>query len=92
MFRSEVLVEDTDPSSRDGLARRLESELASAPVVVSELGTRWYMALQVSTQAEAEAITREIVVTRKRDRGLLLNPNYQGFKLLSLAPIDLSDK
>jgi hypothetical protein len=77
VFRSEVLVEDTDSSARFALARRLESELATAPVVVSEMGTRWYMALQISSEAQAEAVTREIVVTKKRDRGLLLNPNYQ---------------
>lgn len=92
VFRSEVLVEDADPSARAALARRLESELATAPVVVSEMGTRWVMALNVASKDEAEAVTREIVVTRKRDRGLLLNPNYQGYKLLALAPIDLSDK
>jgi hypothetical protein len=90
-YRTEVLVEDVEKAARTALARRLESALALAPVEVSELGTRWYLALAAGTQKEAETLTREMVVTEKRDRGLLLNPNHQGYKLLSLEPVKLRD-
>ena len=81
-------MEDIDPASRASLASRLERELATAPVTVSELGIRWYLALGVTSEETAQALTREIVVTEARDRGLLLNPNHQKHKLLSLSRID----
>jgi hypothetical protein len=87
LYRSEVLVEDLEETTRAALAGRLESELATTPVTVSELGTRWILALRTGSEAEAETLTREIVVTEKRDRGLLLNPNHQGYKLISLDPL-----
>ena len=92
VYCGEVLVEDVEPTARTALARRLESELATAPVVVSEMGTRWIIALRVASDEKAERVTREIVVTKKRGHGLLLNPNHQGYKLLSLGPVNLSDK
>lgn len=91
VFRSEVLVQDVELAARAALARRLESELVTSPVTVSELGTRWLLALRAESIEDAEAVTREIVVTTRRDRGLLLNPNHQGFTLLSLEPIDLTE-
>jgi hypothetical protein len=87
LYRSEVLVEDLEDTTRTTLAGRLESELAITPVTVSELGTRWILALRTGSEADAESLTREIVVTEKRDRGLLLNPNHQGYKIVSLGPL-----
>lgn len=81
-------MEDIDPASRLSLAARLERELAASPVTVSELGTRWVLALVVESEADAKAVTRDIVVTEGRDRGLLLNPNYQKYKLLSSSRIE----
>jgi hypothetical protein len=89
IYRAEVVVEDIDPTASDSLARRLESELSSAAVSVSELGIRWYLALDVPSGEEAEDVTQGIVVAERRNRGLLLNPNYQRYKLLSLNQIGL---
>jgi hypothetical protein len=88
IYRTGVLVEDIDPATRTGLGARLERELGTGPVTVSELGIRWYLALGVQSKEIAEAVTQEIVVAEGRDRGLLLNPNYQRHKRLSVSRID----
>ena len=88
IYRAEVLVEDIDTAARRLLAEKLETELSTTPVSVSELGTRWHLALRVGSEEEAKRVTREIAITEGRNRGLLLNPNYQRYKLLSLGKID----
>jgi hypothetical protein len=84
IYRTEVRVEALDPSERDGLARKLGSELSS-PVVGSALGVCWYFAIRAENEEAAQAMTREIVVSRRRDCGLLLNPNYQTYQVLSVT-------
>jgi hypothetical protein len=89
IYRAEVLVEDIEPVAKRSLAAKLESELATSPVSVSELGTRWYLALRVESDDVAKRVAHEIPVTKGRNRGLLLNPNYQRYTLLSLSQIEL---
>ncbi|UCG51478.1 MAG: hypothetical protein JSW58_15035 [Candidatus Latescibacterota bacterium] len=89
VYRTEVLVEDLDPAAKTAMARKLEDELSAARVVVTRLGTCWHLALRAETDGEAREVTEGIVVTKKRDRGLLLNPNYQGHKFLALEQIGL---
>jgi hypothetical protein len=91
VFRTEVLVEDLDPMVKSGLAQKLETELSTGPVTVATLGTLWLLALRTESAEEAEAMTKEIAVTRKRDRGFLLNPNYQGFRLVAVEKMELVD-
>jgi len=91
VFRTEVLVEDLDPSVKGNLARKLEAELSTAPVAVSTLGISWHLALRAGSGEEARAVTEEIAVTEKRDRGLLLNPNYQGFRFLKAERMELGE-
>lgn len=88
IYRTEVLVEDLDPAARENVARKLEAELSTAPVAVSALGIRWRLALQADTVEAARQATEEIVVARRRDRGLLLNPNYQGYRFLGAEKME----
>ena len=88
VFRTEVLVEDLDPAARDSLGRRLEVELSTAPVVVPTMGVCWHLALRADTGAEARTVTEEIVVASRRDRGLLLNPNHQGYRFLGAEEME----
>jgi hypothetical protein len=91
IYRAEVLVEDIDPAAKRSLAAKLEAELATTPVSVSELGIRWCLALRVESEEEAKRVTREVAVTEGRNHGLLLNPNYQRYRLLSLSQIELNE-
>jgi hypothetical protein len=88
VYRTEVLVEELDSAMRDNMARRLEGELSTAPVVVSTLGIRWRLALVADTPEEARATAEEIAVARRRDRGLLLNPNYQVYRFLGAEQME----
>jgi len=88
VFRTEVLVEDLDASVKAAVARKLESELAAAPVDVPMLGVCWDLALRARDAEHARSITEEIVMARKRDRGLLANPNYQGYRVLGIQRLE----
>lgn len=91
VFRTKVLVEDLDPSAKDKITRKLETELSTAPVVVTTLGTCWHLAVRAPSSMEAKAIAEGIAVTEKRDRGLLLNPNYQGLRFLGADRIEVDE-
>jgi hypothetical protein len=91
VFRTEVLVEDLDPSAKEKISRKLETELSTAPVVVTTLGTCWHLAVRAQSLKDARAVTEGIVVTEKRDSGLLLNPNYQGFRFLGGGRMDVTE-
>ena len=88
VYRTEVLVEGLDPTTKKAMAKRLENELSVVPVVVTTLGTCWQLALRADSDAKARAVTEEIAVTEKRDRGLLLNPNYEGYQFLAIERIE----
>jgi len=90
VYRTEVLVEGLDPSPKTAMARKLEEELSTAPVVVTTLGTTWHLALRAETDEGARAVTEEIAVTKRRDSGLLLNPNYEGHRFLAIEKIELA--
>ena len=87
VHRTEVLIEDLDTFSRTALAARLERELSTGPIDVTALGTCWYLALAAGDEDEARALAEEIVVTARRDRGLLLNPNDQGFRIIAVERV-----
>lgn len=76
-FVAEVMVEDEDPSARESVAAKLQSGLDGTEVTCVNRATLWWLALCVQTRNEADALAREIVVTTRRDSGLLMNPNYQ---------------
>ncbi|UCH82552.1 MAG: hypothetical protein JSW50_08680, partial [Candidatus Latescibacterota bacterium] len=90
VYRTEVLVEGLDPTAKKAMAQKLEAELETAPVVVTTLGTCWYLALRAQSDAQAQTVTEEITVTEKRDRGLLLNPNYEGYQFLATERINVA--
>lgn len=83
VFRTDVLVEDLGRGAKERLARELVTEVPEAAIDVTGLGTCWLLALSAASPDDAETAAREITVTSSRDRGLLLNPNHQGFKILS---------
>ena len=87
IFRTEVLVEDRESFPKLALAQRLESELGATVVTVSTLGTYWYLGLRAGSESEAAALTEEIVVSKSRDRGLLMNPNAETFAICTVEPL-----
>ena len=82
-YLTEVLIEDLDESERDVLGKRVREELGAEAARATVLGTVWYLTLKADTPEAARELTDEIVVTTKRDRGLLLNPNGQLHHIIS---------
>lgn len=94
VFLVEVFVQDDDSAGRDGIAAKLTREL-SAPdgpgkVTVQCPGraTVWWLAIAASSDEAAVETARQIAVTKRRDQGLLLNPNYQNADFVSAGRID----
>jgi hypothetical protein len=94
VFLVEVFVQDDDSAGRDGIAAKLTREL-SAPdgpgkVTVQCPGraTVWWLAIAASGDEAAVETARQIAVTKRRDQGLLLNPNYQNADFVSAGRID----
>jgi len=86
-FLAEVMVEDEDPSARESVAAKLQGSLGGVTVSCVNRATLWWLALRVQTQKEADALAREIVVTTRRDTGLLMNPNYQSAEFVSVKEV-----
>jgi hypothetical protein len=49
----------------------------SVKVLCPRRATVWWLAVLASSEADAMETARKITVTRRRDEGLLMNPNYQ---------------
>ena len=86
-YVTEVLIEDLDESEREELGHRLREELGVEAVRVPVLGTVWYLTLRADSPQAARELTDEIVVTTKRDRGLLLNPNGQSHQIIATEAV-----
>jgi hypothetical protein len=86
-FLAEVMVEDEDPSARESIAAKLQGGLGGTSVSCANRSTLWWLALCVQNQKEAAALASEIAVTKRRDSGLLMNPNYQSAEFVSVKEI-----
>jgi hypothetical protein len=87
-FLVETLVEDQDSTFRSSVAGKLQAGLGGLPVTVPSSGTLWWLLLVANSETEALATAEEIIVSERRDQGLLLNPNYQRFEIESVAEIE----
>jgi hypothetical protein len=89
-FLAKLLVQERESAGKKTLSARLQSELAGRSAECTDRGVMWWLALRAGSRAQAEQIIEEISVTVKRDKGLLVNPNYQSFALLAVTELDLN--
>lgn len=93
-FLIEVFVQDDDRAGRDAIAAKLTRELTasvghgSVKVQCPGRATVWWLAVAAAEEGEAMATARQITVTRRRDEGLLMNPNYQSAEFVSAGRVD----
>jgi hypothetical protein len=93
-FLIEVFVQDDDEGGRDAIAAKLTRELTasvghgSVKVQCPGRATVWWLAVEAGSEEEAVATARQITVTRRRDEGLLMNPNYQSAEFVSAGRVD----
>jgi hypothetical protein len=94
VFLVEVFVQDDDTAGRGAIAAKLTRELTasvghgSVKVQCPGRATVWWLAVLASDEADALATARQITVTRRRDEGLLMNPNYQSAEFVSAGRVD----
>ena len=93
-FLIEVFVQDDDTAGREAIAAKLTRELTasvghgSVKVQCPGRATVWWLAVGAPSEADALATARQITVTRRRDEGLLMNPNYQNAEFVSAGRVD----
>ncbi|HEX6943597.1 MAG TPA: hypothetical protein VF128_11760, partial [Gemmatimonadaceae bacterium] len=93
-FLIEVFVQDDDQGGRDAIAAKLTRELTasvghgSVKVQCPGRATVWWLAVGAPSEADALATARQMTVTRRRDEGLLMNPNYQSAEFVSAGRVD----
>jgi len=93
VFLVEVFVQDDDSAGRNAIAAKLTRELSGAigdPVRVQCPGraTVWWLGIAARDEAAAMETARQITVTKRRDEGLLMNPNYQRAEFVSAGRVD----
>jgi len=93
VFRVEVAVQDDDSASRDGIAAKLTRELSGSGSGTSRVqcpgrATVWWLGIAARDEAAAMETARRIAVTKRRDAGLLMNPNYQRADFVSAGRVD----
>lgn len=92
-FLVEVLVEDDDQQARTSVAAKIRGglddygETRGAEVKCRNRATVWWMAIYAPDTEAARAVARDMTVTTRRDRGLLMNPNFQSAEFVAVEPI-----
>ena len=84
IYLAEVLIEDEDTSGRDTVAAKL-----GVGVTCRHRAALWWLALSADSEGEARQLAEEIAVTRRRDSGLLFNPNFQHADFVSVKELRL---
>jgi hypothetical protein len=92
-FLVEVSVSDHDSAGRDAIAAKLTRELTkllggTVRVSCPARDTVWWLGIRARGEAEAVETARQITVTKRRDEGLLMNPNYQRADFVSTGRIE----
>ena len=91
-FLAEVFVQDDDSAGRDAVAAKLTRELSgmlggTVRVQCPSRATVWWLGIADRDEAAAMETARQITVTKRRDAGLLMNPNYQRAEFVSAGRI-----
>ncbi len=87
VFLGSILVEEMDHTRKEGLGARLGDALGTKRVEFLDAGVLWWLLVSAHDADAAGRLVDEIAVSRRRDRGLLLNPNYQEYKLLGIKEL-----
>jgi hypothetical protein len=84
-YAVDCLVRELDGGREEGYRDRLDSRLEGVRVRGMVAGEVWRLLVRARNEEEAIGRVERIAVTRSRREGLLLNPHYQRFEILSVA-------
>jgi hypothetical protein len=91
VFLASLLVQEIEPAGRRALSGKLSEDLSGRSIDFIDKGVMWWMAIRTPERSQAKQVLEEMTVTVKRDKGLLVNPNYQSYRVISVAELDLND-
>jgi len=81
-FRINVLVTSPEDSQGEAACAALRGRLGYGDRVLDVAsGVLWTLTINADDLAQAEHLAREMTVTERIDRGLLVNPHYQDFAI-----------
>lgn len=91
VFLAKLLVQERENTGKKVLSNKLRGELSGRSTDFTDSGVLWWLALRSRDRMEAEQLLEEIAVTARRNRGLLVNPNYQSYSVAAVTELGLSN-
>ncbi len=88
IFAIDCLIRERDGIRESGFRSRLNDRLSGVSVLSLKAGEVWRFIVSSDSLDGAKLKVEGIVVTRTRREGLLLNPHYQTFEILSASGRD----
>jgi hypothetical protein len=85
-YAVDCLVRELTTARDEGYRDRLNARLESAQVNDVVAGEVWRVLVLAKSERDAIEKVEALAVTRSRRQGLLLNPHYQQFEILAVAP------
>jgi hypothetical protein len=83
LFAIDCLVREKRPDRETGFTERLNGRLRGVAVSKLKYGEVWRLIARASSGESALADVEKMLVSRSRREGLLLNPHYQQYEILS---------
>lgn len=88
IFSIDCLVRERDGEREKGFTDRLNTRLRGISVSGLKTGEIWRILIRAAAKKDALEIVERMAVTRSRREGLLLNPHYQQFEIISAVRVD----
>ena len=82
----DCLIRELTTAREEGYRDRLNAKLESVEATEVVSGEVWRMLVRAESEREAIETVEAVTVTRSRRQGLLLNPHYQRFEILTVQP------
>lgn len=88
IFSFDCLVRELHSNREEGFKKRLNARLKAVSVSDLKAGEVWRVIIRGRNEDEAAKRIKEMIITRSRREGLLLNPHYQGFEIISSTRLE----
>ncbi len=84
-YTVDCLIRERDVSREEGYTGRLNGKLGSGRVKVKLAGEVWSIKVKAQDRKQATGLAEDILITRSRQKGLLINPHYQVYEILRIC-------
>jgi hypothetical protein len=87
VYALDLLVREKDTGREEAYLDRLNARLDGVRVTQLQAGEVWRLLIRAKDAEDAAGKAQELAVTRSRREGLLLNPHYQEYEIISAIRI-----